>query len=81
MSYFKNNPNFRLYYSDTDSIIIDTALPDYLVGTKLGQVKLEHVINRAIFLAPSASLAIALLLLPTFGRHKHYGIKLKRGKS
>jgi hypothetical protein len=67
LSYFKNNPNFRLYYSDTDSIIIDTPLPDYLVGTKLGQVKLEHVINRGIFfiLAPSASLAIALLLLPT----------------
>jgi hypothetical protein len=62
MSYFKNNPNFKLYYSDTDSVIIDTALPNNLVGNKLGQVKLEHIINRGIFLAPSASLAIALLL-------------------
>jgi hypothetical protein len=52
MSYFKNNPKFKLYYSDTDSIVLDTQLPDELVGTKLGQVKLEHVIKRGIFLAP-----------------------------
>jgi uncharacterized protein YxjI len=52
MSQFKNNPNFRLYYSDTDSIVIDGPLPDELVGNNLGQVKLEHVIKRAVFLAP-----------------------------
>jgi hypothetical protein len=27
MSNFKNNPNFKLYYSDTDSIVIDKPLP------------------------------------------------------
>jgi hypothetical protein len=26
MSAFKNNPNFNLYYSDTDSIVIDRSL-------------------------------------------------------
>ena len=52
MSTFKNNPDFNLYYSDTDSIVIDRQLDDKLIGTQLGQVKLEHVINKAVFLAP-----------------------------
>jgi len=52
MSYFKNNPDFKLYYSDTDSIVIDSPLPDEMIGNKLGQLKLEHKIKRAVFLAP-----------------------------
>jgi hypothetical protein len=52
MSIFKNNPNFNLYYSDTDSAVTDRQLPDSIVGGGLGQFKLEHVIERAIFLAP-----------------------------
>jgi len=53
MSQFKNNLNFNLYYSDTDSIYIDKLLPDELVSRKiLGKMKLEHVINKAIFLSP-----------------------------
>uniref|UniRef100_UPI0031F33F7F hypothetical protein n=1 Tax=Russula emetica TaxID=152958 RepID=UPI0031F33F7F len=53
MSQFKNNPNFRLYYSDTDSIYIDRPLPDYLVNSKvLGKMKLEYILDEAIFLAP-----------------------------
>jgi hypothetical protein len=52
MSEFKNNPNFNLYYSDTDSIVIDRELPDNYVGNELGQLKLEHVIDKAVFLAP-----------------------------
>lgn len=52
MSFFKNNPNFKLYYSDTDSAVIDAPLPDFMVGNGLGQMKLEHTINKAIFLAP-----------------------------
>ena len=43
MSQFKNNPNFTLYYSDTDSIDIDKPLPPYLIGCDLGQLKLEHI--------------------------------------
>lgn len=52
MSYFKNNPDLNLYYSDTDSAVVDKQLPDNMVGTALGQMKLEHVIKKAVFLAP-----------------------------
>lgn len=34
MSQFKNNLNYNLYYSDTDSIYIDKPLPDHLVSDK-----------------------------------------------
>jgi hypothetical protein len=52
MSVFKNNPLFNLYYSDTDSAVVDRPLPAELVGNELGQLKLEHVITKAVFLAP-----------------------------
>ena len=48
MSIFKNNPDFKLYYSDTDSGVFGRALPTEYVGTRLGQFKLEHVIDRAV---------------------------------
>jgi hypothetical protein len=52
MSQFKNNPDFILYYSDTDSIYIDRPLPDHLVDSKvLGKMKLENICNKAIFLS------------------------------
>jgi hypothetical protein len=52
MSIFKNNPEFKNYYSDTDSIVTNKPLPDSMVGNALGQVKLEYVITKAVFLAP-----------------------------
>ena len=53
MSQFKNNPNYNLYYSDTDSIYIDSPLDDSLVSsTELGKMKLEGLYDEAIFLAP-----------------------------
>ena len=52
MSVLKNNSKFNLYYSDTDSAVIDRPLPSFMVGGELGQFKLEHVVNRAVFLAP-----------------------------
>jgi hypothetical protein len=52
MSQFKNNPNFKLYYSDTDSIFTDKPIPEHLIGSALGQLKLEHVITKAVFIAP-----------------------------
>jgi hypothetical protein len=52
MSTIKNNPDFNLYYSDTDSAIVDRPLPQFMVGSALGQFKLEHVIERAVILAP-----------------------------
>ena len=43
MSKFKNNPNFKLYYTDTDSGYIDKPLPDHLVSNQiLGKMKLEY---------------------------------------
>lgn len=50
MSKYKNNEDFNLYYSDTDSIFIDKPLPDDLIGNDLGKMKLEYVINKAVFL-------------------------------
>jgi hypothetical protein len=52
MSIFKNNPDYKLYYSDTDSIIIDSPLPSDMIGSALGLMKLEYVVKRAVFLAP-----------------------------
>jgi hypothetical protein len=34
MSILKNNPDFNLYYSDTDSGIIDSPLPDHIIMMK-----------------------------------------------
>jgi hypothetical protein len=49
---FKTNPNFILYYSDTDSIDIDTELDPKIIGSELGKMKLEHIFDDAISLAP-----------------------------
>jgi len=53
MSQFKNNSEYNLYYSDTDSAYIDKPLSGDLVNSKvLGLMKLENIIEKAIFLAP-----------------------------
>ena len=52
MAHFKNNSNYNLYYSDTDSIDIDSPLPPELVGSEPGQMKLEHIFKKVIYLAP-----------------------------
>lgn len=53
MSRFKNNPNFTLHYSDTDSAYISSMLPESdMSNTILGKMKLEHICTRGIFLAP-----------------------------
>jgi len=41
-----------ILYSDTDSVFTDKPLPDYLVGNKLGQWKLEGLYKEAVFIAP-----------------------------
>jgi len=44
MSQFKNNPNFNLYYTDTDSIYINKPLPaEFISSTELGKLKLENI--------------------------------------
>jgi len=49
-SQFKNNKDYNLYYSDTDSIYIDKPLNNK--GKELGLMKLEYICDDAIFLAP-----------------------------
>jgi hypothetical protein len=41
-----------LYYSDTDSIFCSCPLPNYMLSSKLGEMKLEYTAERAVFLAP-----------------------------
>src|ERR1700710_1931634 len=60
MSKYKNNPDIKLYYTDTDSIFIDLdpleleqIYPDIL-GNKLGQLKLEYEIKRAVSSFPTS---------------------------
>lgn len=52
MSQFKNNSDFNLFYSDTDSIIIDKSLPEHQVGTGIGLMKLENTLQEGTFIAP-----------------------------
>ena len=52
MSYFKNSEDFNLYYSDTDSMCTDKPLNPKYIGEELGQFKLEHSFDEAVFLAP-----------------------------
>ena len=41
MSKFKNRDDYELFYSDTDSIMIDRSLPEELIGKELGLMKDE----------------------------------------
>ena len=40
-----------IYYMDTDSIATAIQLADKLVGNKLGQFKLEHLIKKGFFIS------------------------------
>jgi len=43
----------NLYYSDTDSLVVDGLMPDHLVDkAELGKLKLEHRISEGYFVAP-----------------------------
>jgi hypothetical protein len=42
MTQFKNDPNIKLFYTDTDSAYTNKPLPDYLVSkTEIGKLKHE----------------------------------------
>ena len=49
---FKKIISNSLYYSDTDSIILENELTYNIVGIELGQWKLEAVIDKGIFIRP-----------------------------
>ena len=44
---------YGTYYTDTDSIFTGEVLPSEYVGNELGQFKLEHKFDEAVFLAPA----------------------------
>jgi len=53
MMKYKTLPGYNVYYSDTDSIILDKPLPTNMVGKELGQMKDElngNVMLKAYFL-------------------------------
>ena len=52
MSDFLNLKDNFCYYTDTDSTFLEKPLPDKYVGTELGQFKLEHIFDEAVYLAP-----------------------------
>jgi hypothetical protein len=59
MSQFKNNPNLKLFYTDTDSIHtnlnpdeMNELFNDIVNSKELGKLKLENVVERAIYIAP-----------------------------
>jgi hypothetical protein len=52
MAEFKIKYKDNLYYSDTDSLILDCELPQEYVGNALGQFKLEYLVEKGVFLGP-----------------------------
>lgn len=45
--------DYTIYYTDTDSIVVDKPLPEWMVGTnELGKMKLEYFVEEGLFLAP-----------------------------
>lgn len=52
MAEFKLKYADNLYYTDTDSLVLDCKLPNKYVGDNLGQFKLEYKIKEGVFLSP-----------------------------
>ena len=43
----------KVYYMDTDSLILNKPLPDFMVNNKeIGKFKLEYKVKEGVFLAP-----------------------------
>lgn len=52
ISKFKNMIDNPLIYSDTDSLVLSKELDTSVIGSELGQLKLEHRIEKGIFISP-----------------------------
>ena len=52
MDYLLNYSAHNVYYTDTDCFVIDRPLSDVMISDQIGSFKLEHVIKKAVFLAP-----------------------------
>jgi len=49
---YKNIVGNKLYYTDTDSLILENKLPSNLIGPELGKWKLEGELIKGIFVRP-----------------------------
>jgi hypothetical protein len=58
MSKFKQMKDYKVLYSDTDSIDLNSPLPDKYVGKELGQLKLEHIWKKAIYISNKAYIGL-----------------------
>jgi hypothetical protein len=47
-----NELGIIILYSDTDSFHTNKPIPSYLIGKELGKLKLEHIFDEAVYLAP-----------------------------
>lgn len=62
MNQFLQNPNYKVFYTDTDSIVTDKPIDSKYIGTALGQFKYasalrqsaEYEISKGVFLSPLA---------------------------
>lgn len=52
MQQFLQSKDYNVYYTDTDSIVTDKPLNENYIGKALGQLKLEYLISKGVFLAP-----------------------------
>jgi hypothetical protein len=60
--------NGKIYYMDTDSIVTDVRIP---TGSGLGELKLEHEIQKAVFIAPKT------YILHTYDLDNPYKVVMK----
>ena len=59
-----SDERYKVYYTDTDSLVIKGKLPKELVSSKeIGKFKLEHKVEEGVFIVP-----------------KVYGLKCEKGK-
>lgn len=68
-----------LFYSDTDSIYSSIPLPDNMISSNLGSMKLEYVADRAVFLAPkvyAVQLVDGTTIIKIKGSKNNHGITL-----
>ncbi len=69
----------NLYYSDTDSLVLDRSLPpEYLDSATLGKLKLEYKLKEGIFISPKINYLLTEDNQEVF-KAKGYSGKLTRG--
>lgn len=78
MTLVKNNANFKLYYNDTDSAIIDQPLQSSLIGDELGEFKLEFEISEGVFLCPKV---YGIIYIDSRTNTKQEVVKIKGAKN